>query len=78
MPTIIIEFGTPNANQKALLWRKHIVEALEKAMKEFGAPDQKLARLFQTAEYSVYMTFETPREHVLRVFLSEPLEGKGP
>lgn len=78
MPTVIIEFGTPNANQKALDWRKEIVEALEKAMADVGNPDSKVSRLFKNSEYSVYMTFESGREHVLRVFLNQPLEGKGP
>lgn len=59
----MIEFGTPNAKTKARDWRREIIEKLEKTMSEIGNKDAP--RLFNSGEYSVYMTFATPEVNPL-------------
>jgi len=70
MTSIIIEFASPNAKEKARSWRKEIVEVIEEAILNLMVKvpenkpqpkDFKRIPLFKTEDFSVYMTFK-PKE----------------
>jgi len=56
---IVIEFGNPEATERALNWRKELVERIEKAILSLSnkTPTGEI-QIFNTRDFSVYLTFQ--------------------